>query len=61
MTTTADESGLAYCMKCKEKRTVNNPEEVDTANGRRALRGTCGECGTKVQKFLPAKVAEAGD
>ena len=41
----------AYCVKCKEKRDVSNPEQVTMKNGRKALKGTCPVCGTKVFKI----------
>ena len=37
----------AYCMKCREKREITNPEAITMKNGRPATRGTCGVCGTK--------------
>lgn len=49
----------AYCVKCKEKREVQNGEEVDMkgkgGTKRRALTGTCLVCGTKMFKILPSK------
>lgn len=39
-------SELAYCMKCKEKREMVEPEAVFTANGTPATRGKCAVCGT---------------
>jgi len=36
----------AYCVKCKKKVVMQNPQEVTTKNGRPALRGTCPVCGT---------------
>ena len=36
----------AYCMKCREKRPVQNPVSVTMKNGRPATRGSCGECDT---------------
>ncbi len=38
----------AYCVKCRAKREVQNPEQVTMKNGKKALRGTCPTCGTKV-------------
>ena len=38
----------AYCMKCKEKREMQNPEAIFTANGVPATRGVCPVCGTKM-------------
>ena len=37
----------AYCLKCREKREINNPEQVTLKNGR-ATKGDCPTCGTKV-------------
>lgn len=45
----------AYCVKCKTKREVTNAHEETMENGRRALRGECGVCGTKLTRFLPSK------
>ena len=36
----------AYCVKCKKKMAMQDPQEVTTKNGRPALRGTCPVCGT---------------
>lgn len=38
----------AYCMRCKARRPVDDAEEVTLKNGRPALQGTCGACGTRV-------------
>ncbi len=38
----------AYCVKCRAKREVKDPEQVTMKNGKKALRGTCPTCGTKV-------------
>jgi len=35
----------AYCVKCKTKREVKDPQPVFTSNGSPATRGTCQECG----------------
>ncbi|MEN9935165.1 MAG: hypothetical protein RLZZ387_1744 [Chloroflexota bacterium] len=45
----------AYCVKCKTKREINDAHEETLENGRRALRGVCSVCGTKVTRFLPSK------
>ncbi len=49
----------AYCVKCKAKREMKDAKEVEM-NGkggvkRRAMRGTCPECGTKMFKILGNK------
>ena len=38
----------AYCMKCREPRTMANPERVIMKNHRHAVRGACPECNTKM-------------
>ena len=38
----------AYCVRCKTKRLINNPEETLMKNGRSAIRGTCSVCNCKV-------------
>jgi DNA topoisomerase-1 len=42
---------IAYCVKCKEKREMNQPEAVYTANGTAGTRGVCNVCGTKMFKM----------
>lgn len=42
----------AYCMKCKEKREIKEPQDVVMKNGMKAQKGTCAQCGTKVFKIL---------
>ena len=38
----------AYCVKCKQKRKMLNPEATFTASGAPATRGTCEVCGTRL-------------
>ncbi len=40
-----------YCVKCKAKREVKNPEQITMKNGKPALKGTCPVCGTSVFKI----------
>jgi hypothetical protein len=42
----------AYCMKCKSKKAMKDAQEVVMKNGRRALKGKCGDCGTGLYKIL---------
>ena len=42
----------AYCMKCRAKREIKNPQKVTMSNGRNAVRGTCPVCRTKMFKFV---------
>ena len=41
----------AYCVKCKTKRPIQNPEPYFTPTGRAAVRGTCPVCGTTLIRF----------
>ena len=41
-----------YCVKCKTKRKISNPQEVKMANGRPAMKGVCPVCGTGMFKIL---------
>ncbi len=41
----------AYCVKCKTKRDMVDPEKVTMKNGRPATKGTCPECKTKMFKI----------
>lgn len=47
----------AYCVKCKEKRDMNDPHEIKMKNGKPALQGTCSVCGTKLTRILPSQKA----
>lgn len=38
----------AYCVKCKAKREIRDPEPVFTNRGTPATKGMCPECGTKL-------------
>ncbi|MFQ5476534.1 MAG: DUF5679 domain-containing protein, partial [Nitrosopumilus sp.] len=38
----------AYCVKCKTKRKIENPEETTMKNGRAAIKGFCSVCNCKV-------------
>ncbi len=38
----------AYCVKCKAKREMQNPQHVKLKNDKPATKGTCPKCGTKM-------------
>lgn len=42
----------AFCMKCKQKRTMYNAHRIVTKNGRNAMEGTCPICNTKLFLFV---------
>ncbi len=41
----------AYCVKCKKKVPMQNPQGIIMKNGRPALRGTCPVCGTGLHRI----------
>ena len=41
----------AYCVKCKEKREIENPEPTWTKTGTPATKGVCPVCGTGLYKM----------
>ena len=43
---------MAYCVKCKEKRLVANPQSTIMKNGRSAIKGTCSVCACKVFRIV---------
>ncbi|WP_297473791.1 DUF5679 domain-containing protein [Nitrosopumilus sp.] len=45
----------AYCVKCKTKRNIENPEETVMKNGRPAIRGICAVCKCKVFRIIKTK------
>jgi DNA topoisomerase-1 len=49
----------AYCVKCKTKRDIANPQPVYTEKGTAATRGTCPVCGTALFR-MGATEAHAG-
>lgn len=38
----------AYCVKCRTKREMKDPQQVTMQNGRPATKGTCPVCGTSM-------------
>ena len=38
----------AFCVKCRTKKEMKNPTETKMKNGRKATKGTCPKCGTKM-------------
>lgn len=41
----------AYCVKCKAKQEMKEPKAVVMKNGRKATKGECPKCGTKMFKI----------
>ena len=46
---------IGYCVKCKAKREIEDAERVTMKNGRPAMKGKCGTCGTCMYKILSTK------
>jgi hypothetical protein len=52
----AAESGeMAYCVKCRKKTPMVETQRVTMKNGRPAISGKCGVCGTGMYKILSQK------
>ncbi len=47
-----------YCLKCREKREMNEAKEVTLKNDRPAMQGICSVCGTKITVIGGKKAAE---
>lgn len=41
-----------YCIKCRQKREIKNPQRVILKNRRNAIQGICPWCGSKITKFV---------
>jgi hypothetical protein len=48
----AQKGVMAYCFKCKQKRTIQDVRRVTTPRGRRAVEGTCPVCATRLFRFV---------
>ena len=49
-----------YCVKCKTKREMKDPQRVTMKNGKPALKGQCTVCGTTINTILSSdKKAQA--
>lgn len=48
-----EEKYEAYCLRCKAKKIVQNPEIHTMKKGMKAVKGTCPDCGCKMFKILP--------
>jgi len=44
-----------YCVKCRQKRDINDPQEKVLKNGRPATQGKCSVCGTTITVIGKAK------
>lgn len=48
----------AYCVKCRAKAVMAEAQDVKMKNGRPALKGKCGNCGTGMYKILSGTAKE---
>jgi hypothetical protein len=55
---TEEDTVQGYCLKCREKREMQDASEVTLKNGRAAIQGTCPVCGTKITVMGGKKAAE---
>jgi hypothetical protein len=46
---------MAYCVKCRKKTAMVETQKVTMKNGRPAVSGKCGVCGTGMYKILSQK------
>ncbi len=46
---------VGFCVKCRKKVTLKGAREVTLKNGRKAMKGTCPNCGTTVYVFIGGK------
>ncbi len=51
----AESGEMAYCVKCRKKTAMVETQKVTMKNGRPALSGKCGVCGTGMYKILSQK------
>ena len=51
------EEFMAYCVKEKAQKPMNDAHEVTLKNGKHAMQGICSSCGTKMMKFISTKKA----
>lgn len=40
-----------YCVKCRAKKEVDNPQRVTMKNGKPAMKAVCPTCGTQMFKI----------
>lgn len=58
MANMAQEQVEGYCVKCKQKRMMKEPQEVEMpgkGGPRRAMKGTCPVCGTGMYRIMGKK------
>ena len=43
---------MGFCLKCKKSTEMIESEEITMKNGRKAIRGKCPICNTKIYRIL---------
>jgi hypothetical protein len=56
--TTQQDNTMGYCVKCKSKHEIVNPQKVAMKNGKPALKGTCKVCNTAMFKIIKKEAAQ---
>lgn len=46
---------IAYCVKCKQKRPMQDVQVLTNEKGRRQAKGKCSVCNTKMNLFLKSE------
>jgi len=46
------EMAEGYCVKCKAKKEMKDAKEVTMKNGRKAMKGSCPDCGTGMYRIM---------
>ena len=41
----------AYCVKCRQKKEMKDPQQITMKNGKPATQGVCPDCGTKMTRI----------
>lgn len=47
----------AYCLKCREKQEMRDPQPITMKNGKPATTGVCSVCSTKMYRIGKAATA----
>jgi len=43
---------VGYCVRCKGRKEISNPQQKTYRNGKLGLEGTCPDCGARIRKFI---------
>lgn len=48
----------AYCVKCRSKKEMQNPQQIKMKNGKPATKGVCPDCGTGMYRIGKAEQSD---